>query len=57
MLKGTMIYFEFGSYEGEFQNGLPHGEGRMIKIDGNYYEGSEFQYVGSYKEGKRHGYG
>ena len=30
-------------YEGQFKNGMPHGKGRLLKINGNMYVGG-FEY-------------
>ena len=42
--------FEGGVYEGEAQNGVPHGEG-LWTLDGDHY------YRGTFQNGKRHGAG
>ena len=42
--------FEGGIYEGEAQNGVPHGEG-LWTLDGDHY------YRGTFQNGKRHGAG
>lgn len=46
----AICYNDGGSYSGEFQNGLPHGQGTRHFEDGSWYVG-EFQY------GKPHGRG
>jgi hypothetical protein len=37
-------------YEGSFRNGVPHGEGRFVKSNGDMYQGE-------WREGRQHGHG
>ena len=37
--KGTYQYPNGSSYEGEFHNGLKHGEGLFYSKNGNFFEG------------------
>jgi len=49
IIKGKKIGPGTSSYEGEFKNGLPHGNGISI--------GDVGKYVGEFKFGKHHGHG
>ena len=48
--KGTMIYTDGSKYEGEWENGKFHGQGKHTLNDGGYYEGG-------WDKGLRHGWG
>lgn len=37
--KGTQIWTNGSKYEGFWRNDSPHGQGRLIHPDGNFYEG------------------
>ena len=45
-----MIYANGNFYEGEWNNGIIHGQGKMTYAKGDVYEGE-------WKDGKRHGQG
>jgi hypothetical protein len=44
------LNFTEASYQGQCQNGVPHGKGKMIYPDGQYYQGE-------FRNGVRHGQG
>ena len=43
------LYYENGNikYEGELQNGIPHGQGK------SYYENGNIKYAGEWQNGKK----
>ena len=44
-----MTYPDGGTYVGQFENGMPHGQGTITRPDG--------QYTGQFKFGKKNGHG
>jgi hypothetical protein len=38
----------YTDYEGELSAGLPHGQGRIVAVSGNIYEGD---FINGYREG------
>lgn len=39
MIKGKIIYPDYGIYNGEMKDGKMHGKGEMVWNDGSYYYG------------------
>ena len=48
--QGTLTFNSEAKYVGEFNNGMPHGQGKYIAEDGSIY-------IGSFKDGAKHGQG